>query len=167
MNVSRPTIDAIFLLVKQCFIENRMFDRYVTCLNADFAMNNTSKLCHLGISHMFPLLADKIGETIEKYNISIEYGDTPEAKDTYDSPKTILNEMSTKIIDFQNMLIKAIKIAEDNNDLQVYVELLDILEDYNKVVEQGILLKDKCELYNGNYASFDAHIREHFWILGE
>ena len=36
----------------------------------------------------------------------------------------------------------------------------------NKIVEQVILLSDKIDVYKDN-PSYDAHISEHFWILGE
>lgn len=166
MNVSNETINAIYQLISECFKENRYFDRYVTCLNVDFAMNNTSNLCHLQISHMFPILADKIGETIEKYNISIEYGATPEAKEIYSSPMEIIEKMENDCINFQNMFIGVTKIAFEHNDIQVYTELLDLLKDYNTTVEQVILLKDKADLYKDDWASYDAHIKNHFWVLG-
>ena len=62
------------------------------------------------------------------------------------------------------MMIGCCKIAFDNNDIHVYAELLDLLEDVNKIVEQVILLKDKIDIYKDNPA-YDSHIKEHFWIL--
>ena len=42
--------------------------------------------------------------------------------------------------------------------------LIDLLKDYNKIVEQTILLEDKLKLYGDDMASYDVHINE-FWIL--
>ena len=58
------------------------------------------------------------------------------------------------------------KIAFDNNDIHVYADLLDLLKDVNKIVEQVVLLSDKIDIYGDN-PSFDAHIKNNFWILGE
>ncbi len=168
MNVSESTIDILYQLIKQCFIENRVLDRWVSVLGVDFAMNNTADLIHHHISHLYPKISDEIGEKcLERYNISVVYGSTPEAEDLYLSVEDMMNVLETRTIDFQNMLIGACKKIQENGDIQIYVDLLDILEDFNDVVEQAILLKDKIKLYNGNYASFDAHIKNHFWILGE
>ena len=166
MNVKQSTIDACTELIGQCFKENRVFDRLVSVLGVKFAMNNTSNLCHLGISHMFPILADKIGEEcLERYNIDVKYSATPEAVDDYSSPQEIIKIMEDEVVNFQNMFIKCCEISKDNDDLHVYTDLLSLLKDYNKTVEQCILLVDKCELYKDNMAAYDAHIKDHFWIL--
>ena len=69
-------------------------------------------------------------------------------------------------IKFQTKMMGCCKVAFENNDIHVYTELLDLLEDVNKIVEQVILLSDKIDVYKDN-VSYDAHISEHFWILGE
>lgn len=168
MNVSENTINILYQLIEQCFIENRKLDRLVSVLGVEFAMNNTAKLIHEHMAHLYPNISDEIGEKcLERYNISVEYGATPEGKDNYLSIEDIIDTLELRAIDFQNMLIGACKAIQLNGDIQVYVDLLDILEEYNPVVEQVILLKDKLNLYGNNYASFDAHIKEHFWILGD
>ena len=43
--------------------------------------------------------------------------------------------------------------------------MLDMLEDFNEIVEQAILLSDKISIYGTN-PSFDRHI-DGFWILGK
>ena len=52
----------------------------------------------------------------------------------------------------------------NNDDVHVYADLIDLLKDYNKIVEQTILLEDKLKLYGDDMASYDVHINE-FWIL--
>ena len=68
------------------------------------------------------------------------------------------------MIDFQSALMGVCRIAQDNGDIHVYVDMLDMLEDFNEIVEQAILLSDKIDVYGTN-PSFDAHIKEHFWVL--
>ena len=62
------------------------------------------------------------------------------------------------------MMMGCAKIAFDNNDIHVYADLLDLLEDVNKIVEQVILLSDKIDVYGDN-PNFDAHVKD-FWVLG-
>mgnify|MGYP000865119161 FL=1 len=62
------------------------------------------------------------------------------------------------------MYMGAMKVAFENNDLQVYSDLSDLLVDYNKIVEQVILLNDKIKSYGSNVMGFDQGI-DTFWIL--
>lgn len=73
--------------------------------------------------------------------------------------------MRDRTLEFQNMFMGCIMIVQQNQDIQCYVDLLDMLKEYNKIVEQTILMVDKLELYGDGMASYDAHIKEHFWIL--
>mgnify|MGYP001201172226 FL=1 len=166
MNVNNATIEVLYTLIGECFRQNRSFDRSVSVLGTKFAMNNTAKLCHEGIAHYFPKLADEIGEKcLERYNIDVKYEATPEGVEDYNNPKDIIYAMRDRTLEFQNMLMGCIVIVEKNQDIQCYVDLLDMLKDYNKIVEQTILMVDKVELYGDNMSSYDAHIKSHFWIL--
>lgn len=167
MLVSENTQKALIEIIGKCFNENRFFDRGVSILGVKFAYNNTAELIHEGIAHLFPAISDEIGKkTLERYNIPVFYPATPEGGKDYNSVTDIIKDLEQHVIDFQINLMGVCKIAQDNNDIHVYVDMLDILEDFNKVVEQMILLSDKIDAYNGSI-SFDAHIKEHFWILGE
>lgn len=168
MIVSKETQDALMALIKQCFIENRKFDRMVSLLGVNYACNKSSSYIHQGIAHYFPQLSDRIGElTLERYNIPIIYGETPKGDEQYNSATSIIGEMEKRIIDFQTMLMGVCKIAFDHNDINVYTDLLELLRDYNKIVEQIILIKDKIDYYGEDkLMSFD-HDFSDFWILGE
>jgi predicted phosphatase len=164
--VSEGTVGVLYAVIEDCFEMNRWMDRAVSVLGVKFAMNNTSKLCHLGIAHYFPAFSDKVGELcLERYNITVEYGATPEGKQDYSSPKDIINQMNDKIIGFQEVLMGAVQTAQNNKDCHVYSDLIELLRQYNQIVEQTILLVDKMELYKDDMASFDAHIKDNFWIL--
>lgn len=168
MMVSKPTQDAIFELIKAAYSANRFLDRCVSVLNVKFAMNQTSNLIHRGIAHWFPALGDKIGEqTLERYNISVIYGETPSGAEDYDRASDIIAEVERRVIDFQTMFMGACKIALDNNDIHVYADLLDMLEDVNEIVEQVILLNDKMEVYGEERIGAYDHDIPDFWILKE
>lgn len=167
MLVTENTQKVLIEMIGKCFAENRYTDRLVSILGVKFAYNNTADLIHQHIAHMYPALADEIGEkTLERYNIPVFYPATPEGSRDYNSVVDIIKDLEERTLDFQIALMGACKIAQENGDIHVYADLLDMLEDYNKVVEQAILLSDKIDAYNGSI-SFDAHVGEHFWILGK
>ena len=165
MLISEETKQALYALITECFKMNRLIDRQVSVLGTKFYMNNTASLCHKSIAHYFPTLSDLIGEQcLERYGISVEYGETPSGKEDYVSVEEILTSMNENVITFQTMLMGVIDIANNKKDIQVFSDLLILLSDYNKIVEQTLLLVDKISVYD-NPQSFDAHIKEHFWIL--
>ena len=167
MIVSEATQKALTEIIGQCFRENRYLDRLVSVLGVKFAYNNTADLVHHGIAHYFPALSDMIGEKcLERYNIPVYYEATPAGGQDYTSVNEIIKDLEKRMIDFQIMLMGVCAIAQENKDIHVYVDMLDFLEDFNEIVEQAILLSDKIDVY-GTSPSFDAHIREHFWILGK
>lgn len=166
MIVSKQTQEALMELIKQCFVENRKFDRLVSVLGVKFACNQSASLIHKYIAHYFPQLSDKIGELcLERYNISVIYGETPSGAEDYSTVIEIIHTIESRIISFQSMFMGVAKIAFENDDLNVYSDLLTLLTQYNKIVEQAILLGDKIDFY-GEVMSFDHDI-DKFWILEE
>ncbi len=166
MLVTQNTVNAITELIGECFRLNRILDRCVSVLGTKFAFNQSADLIHKGLAHYFPKLSDKIGETtLEYYNISVEYPATPEGKKDYSSVTEIIKEIEKEIISFQSMMMGCSKIAFENNDIHVYSELLELLQDVNKVTAQAILLSDKIDIY-GNSPVYDHDIPD-FWLLGE
>lgn len=167
MIVSEATQKALTEIIGQCFRENRYLDRLVSVLGVKFAYNNTADLIHHGIAHYFPTLSDQIGEKcLERYNIPVYYEATPSGGQDYSSVNEIIKDLEERMINFQISLMGVCKIAQDNNDIHVYVDMLDMLEDFNEIVEQAILLSDKIDVYGTN-PSFDQHIRTGFWLLNQ
>ena len=152
MIVSKITENALMEIIQQCFIENRKLDRMVSVLGVNFVCPNISKKIHQKIAHYFPQLSDLIGEKcLERYNISVLYGDTPDGKEEYFSAIQLIEEMEKRVIDFQIMLMGVCKIAQDNNDIHIYAVLMDLLVGYNEIVEQVIVLNDKITLLRASY----------------
>lgn len=166
MIVTQATIDAVTELIGDCFKMNRHLDRLVSVLGVEFAYNNTANLVHQGIAHYYPMLADSLGERcLERYNIPVYYAATPEGGQDYTSVTEIIKDLEKVNIEFQTKMMGCCKVAFENNDIHVYAELLDLLEDVNKIVEQVIFLSDKIDVYKDN-PSYDNHVTG-FWILGE
>jgi len=134
-------------------------------LNAKLAYNNTAGFIHEHVAHGYAVkMGDGLAETIEPYNIAIEYGNIPKSNKDYSSVREVLEDLLELTVDFQNKLNMCAKIALDEMDMHVYADLLDIIEDHNKFVQQAILLVDKIHIYGDN-PSFDAHLG-HFTIMG-
>lgn len=166
MIVSKNTQDALMEIIKQCFVENRKFDRMVSLLGVKFAMNQTADRIHHGIAHWFPALSDEIGsQCLERYNIAVIYGETPSGAEDYDRASDIIAEVERRVIDFQMMFMGVCKIALDNNDIHVYADLLDMLDDVNEIVEQVILLRDKMDVYGDErIGAYDHDIPDFFFL---
>ena len=165
--VSKPTQEALMEFVKQCFVMNRFLDRAVSVLGVKFAMNQLANLLHHGLAHAYPNLSDTAGEKcLEAYNISVIYGETPRGDEDYSTVSECIREINKRTIDFQTLTMGVCKIAHDNNDLQVYADMLDILKKVNEYVTQTILLEDKIEVYGNNIAAYDHDVKD-FWILKE
>ena len=166
MLVTQNTINAVTELIGECFKMNRHLDRLVSVLGVEFAYNNTANLVHQGIAHYYPMLADSLGERcLERYNIPVYYAATPDGGQDYSSVIEIIKDLEKVNINFQAMMMGCAKIAFDNNDIHVYADLLDLLKDVNKIVEQVVLLSDKIDIY-GDSPAYDHDIPD-FWILGE
>ena len=167
MIVTQTTQDAVMELIKQCWIKDRLLDRAVSVLGVKFAMSNLSKYIHEDIAHYFTALSDQIGELcLERYNISVLYGATPAGYEDYESVEDIITTVKEQVIEFQSMFIATCRIAFDNNDLHVFADLQDLLEDYNPIVEQMILVDDKMRFYGEQkIMTMDNHSRN-FWFLG-
>lgn len=167
MLVTQNTVNAVTELIGECFKMNRHLDRLVSVLGTKFAYNQTADLVHHGIAHAFPVWADKLGsECLERYNIPVYYAATPEGAQDYDTVIDIIKDLEKVVIEFQAMMMACAKITFENNDIHIYVDLLDLLEDVNKVVEEVVLMSDKIDNYGDN-PSYDAHIKNNFWILRE
>ena len=130
-------------------------------------MNQLANLVHHGLAHAYSNLSDIVGEKcLEAYNISVIYGETPRGDEDYSAVAECIHEINKRTIDFQTLVIGVCKIAHDNNDLQVYTDMLDILKKVNGYVAQTILLEDKIEVYGNNIGAYDHDVKD-FWILKE
>ena len=166
MLVSQPTIDAVMELIGESFRLNRRLDRAQSLIGVKFVYPTTAKLVHEYMAHWASGEADALAEKcLERYNIPIIYYATPAGDQDYSSIVEAIKDIERVIIDYQSMFMGCCKVALENNDIHVYADLLDELEDVNEVVEQAILLADKIELY-GDKPSFDNHVKT-FWFLGQ
>lgn len=164
MIVSQPTIDATMELIGESFKINRLLDRAQSVIGVKFVYPITAGLIHKGFAHWASGIADMIAEKcLERYNIPIIYYATPAGDKDYGSIVEAIKDVERIILEYQTMFMGCCKVALENNDIHVYADLLDMLEDVNEVAEQAILLGDKIELY-GDRPNFDQHVKG-FWFL--
>lgn len=167
MNITKETIEVLQEMVDMSFVMTALIDRMQSVLDADLSYNNTANLIHQNIAHRYSgYFADMIADlTLQGYDISVNYGKVPIMNKKYNTLSEVLSELEDKVFDYQNALNMCYKITMDNMDIHIGVELLDLIKDHNKIVRQIILLCNKADAYGDNNPSFDAHIKEHFWIL--
>lgn len=166
-NVTQATADALQEMVDESFIMTARLDRMQSALDADLAYNNTGKMIH-NIAHLYSgFFGDEIADLgLQGYDISVNYGNVPSMKKEYNSVSELLYEARDYIFDYQNKLNMCYKIAFDNMDIHICSDIMDIIEDHNVVVRQIILMCNKIDVYGTN-PSYDAHLFQHFNLLGE
>ena len=166
MLISNETNTLLNLLVQQGFILNRLWDRGLSILNINFAMNNFEKIFHGGLAHKFPVdWSDTISEIQSKYNIVTEYLETPTDVSVYSEPLEFFNKNLEYHKKTYSILCDAIKIAGETNDLNVQAELIEFMKVFNKFMNQAILLVDKSKSFKDDYAMFDS-MADKFYIIG-
>lgn len=165
-NISEETINAIQELISLSYVDNARIDRMKSVLVADLCYNETSDVVHNFIAHYFSNgIGDALSEIcMERYNISVIFGGIPKMDKKYNTVKEVLEELLSLAFDYQNSITACIEIAQKNDDVHIVADLLAFLKDYNKIVDQCILLVDKINLYKDD-PTFDAHIKDHFFIL--
>lgn len=156
MNVSDNTIQAIRECNTKCFYMNRYLDTACDTLAIDFVCNQAEGFIHEYMAHAYPALADKLNsKCLGAFNIKTYYGATPAGDWQWDNLVEMMDGIVAESLEVQNMFMGAIKIAQENGDYLVAVELYDLLKEVNEQVAQAILIRDKAQLYQNDYASFD------------
>ena len=165
-NVTHETHLAVQELISLAYVTNAKIDRMKSVLVADLAYNETSEVVHEFIAHYFSNgIGDALSERcLERYNISVIFGNIPKMDKVYMSVTEVLEELQDVCIDFQNAMSKCIQVAVENDDRHISSDILEFMRDYNQIVDQVILFVDKIHLYKDN-PSFDAHLKEHFFLL--
>lgn len=165
-NVTHETHLAVQELTSLAYVTNAKIDRMKSVLVADLAYNETSEVVHEFIAHYFSNgIGDALSEKcLERYNISVVFGNIPKMDKNYGSVAEVLEELQDICIDFQNAMSECIHIAVSNNDRHISSDLFEFMRDYNQIVDQVILFVDKIHLYKTE-PSFDAHLKDHFFLL--
>ena len=157
INITDKTAQAIQTLVHDAFNTNATLDRVKTILMTNLACPNASNMVHK-VAHMYSLnVADGIGDLIEGYNEPIDYGGIEKHIETYENVIDAFDKVLDVSVTFQNELNMASKIAFENGDIHIFQELLEIIEEHNKIVVTAIAWKDIADKFS-IHPSFDTAI---------
>lgn len=165
MNVSNATIKAIHELNGEMFAMNRFWDATVSILGVTYVCQTASKMMHEHIAHWYPAIADTLNERcLENFNIVAYYPATPAGDVSYTNLQDMMEQMLDKTITFQNKVMATRKIAEENQDYSIVVELDRILLEVNAQVGQMLLVNDKAQQYGSDYTAFDKDFPTFFYL---
>lgn len=165
MNVSNATIKAIHELNGEMFAMNRFWDATVSILGVTYVCQTASKMMHEHIAHWYPAIADTLNERcLENFNIVAYYPATPAGDVSYANLQDMMEQMLDKTITFQNKVMATRKIAEENQDYSIVVELDRILLEVNAQVGQMLLVNDKAQQYGSDYTAFDKDFPTFFYL---
>lgn len=165
MNVSNATIKAIHELNGEMFAMNRFWDATVSILGVTYVCQTASKMMHEHIAHWYPAIADTLNERcLENFNIVAYYPATPAGDVSYANLQDMMEQMLDKTITFQNKVMATRKVAEENQDYSIVVELDRILLEVNAQVGQMLLVNDKAQQYGSDYTAFDKDFPTFFYL---
>lgn len=157
INITKETTKSLQTLVSDAFNLNAQLNRMKSLLLVKFRKPNISKIIH-DIAHFYALdMADKIGDLIETYGGVVEYGGIDRHVEDIESFEKIIDLVCEGVLEFQNELNMASKIALSENDIHIFQELLEVIEKHNIVVQDMLLIKDLTYEFKGD-VSLDAFI---------
>ena len=166
MFITDTTVNNVNELIKRFFQHNRTWDNFLGFSNVEWALHNFNGVFHHGLAHLYPLLADICSDMLLDFNVVPQYGTTDADLRKYDNIEDFfLANLEEHKLTYE-LLCKAIKEANNVNDINIAKELDHLLRIFNKFIAQSILLKDKAEVYGDNLWAFDAYAQQ-FYILDE
>ena len=167
MLISEETINKLNLIIQRMFTHNRSWDRFLAYSNVEWSFSNFNEVFHHGLAHLYPLLADVVGDILLRYNVVPAYYETPKDTRVYSSMLEFFNININEHIETYELIKEAIDVATVNGDLNVETDLKNLLRHFNYFMEQDILLKDKAESFGEtNKFMFDSFANQ-FYVLGK
>ncbi len=158
MLISEQTSLALDELVGVYFDLNRTFDRAVSVMTNTWAMPNAANTIHHNLAHLFPLLADKVTEIKDKYNLTSVYPDTHKDARTYTNLEDMMSTLLKESADAYETIKMINKISEEQGDFMVHAALIDIMNWHSVVMGQVITLHDKAQQMPTEFDEYDRHI---------
>lgn len=158
MLISEKTSEALDLLVGKAFDLNRSFDRAVSIMQNKWCMPQASDIIHHKLAHLFPALADIISGFKDDCNVTTVYPETHKDDRDYSNLLAMMTILRNEVVDFYEMIKMVYKIADEENDFNAKVMLIDFMNKLTKVISQMNTLKDKAEQMPTGWDLFDNHI---------
>lgn len=158
MLISEQTSTALDEIVGAYFDLNRSFDRAVSIMTNTWAMPNAANIIHHNLAHLFPLLADKVTEIKDKYNLTSVYPETHRDGRTYTNLEDMMGTLLKECADCYEVIKMVDKLAHENGDFMVHAELINVMNNHSHVMAQVITLHDKSMQNANDYNVFDQYI---------
>ena len=158
MLISNKTSEALDELTGAYFDLNRTFDRAVSIMANVWAMPNAANIVHHKLAHLFPLLADKVTEIKDKYNLSSVYPETHRDDRTYANLEDMMSVLLKEMSDVYEMIKMIDGIVHENGDFMVHAELISIMKNHSIVFGQVVTLHDKSMQMPTDFDTYDRHI---------
>lgn len=130
-----------------CFIGNSICDNFVTQLAVKFVMPNTSNIVHYNMAHVYPELADFIGEYAQDRNSWLHRPLVPAHTEDYSGLKPMFDILLQYMIDFEKQVGYVMDIAISEDDKQTLKNLDKFLRKL-KVLTKMCL--DFCDYIEAN-----------------
>lgn len=153
--VSMATQEKLNDLISLTFKQNSIADNAVYFLEFK-KMENIAEAVHHTYAHVFGSLADEITNFAKTQDIRIYRkgfeGDTRDFKNIIE----VFVELLERFEEYQEFILEAIEIAENNGDIDVKTFLEDYSLRMGKYYNQLRIWLVKSEQYGDNYGPFDA-----------
>ena len=158
MLISKETSEALDLLYGQFFDLNATLDVVASTLQNTFSMPQAADIVHHKISHLMPLLADKISEIKDNYNIRSIRPAVHEDKREYGDLQVMFQTVLDEFESTYKMIVSVQEIAIKSGDKNVLDDLQHFMRLFNKIMGQIYTLRDKAEQMPRDFDTYDAHI---------
>ena len=158
MLISKPTSEALDVLLGAYFDLNRTFDRAVSWMINVWAMPNAAGIIHNNLAHLFPLLGDKVSEIKDDYNLPSIYPETHADAREYENLQSIMSILLGECLDVYKIIKMTDEIAHENGDFMVHARLINIMNWHSIIMSQVTTLNDKAQQLSTEYDTYDRHI---------
>lgn len=158
MNVSKESSEALTLLYGSFFDLNATLDRCVEIMQNDWAMPQAADIVHNLLAHAEPLIADMITESKGNWNESSYRPSVHEDKRNYSDLKDMFETVLKEHIEVYEMIKMCVKVVREHSDFNMEVDLIALMQVFNKFIAQIIMLRDKAIQMPNQYDTFDRHI---------
>lgn len=154
-------------LYGMCFTGNSICDNMVTQLDVKFVMPNTSNIMHYHMAHVFPVLADYIGEYASARNSYLHRPAVVANMQEYDRLTSMFNELLEFMVSLEKEVGKVMDLAIAEQDKQTLKNLDKFLRKLLPLTKMALGFCDYVEM-NGDtkeqWMQMDSNVNRFFDI---
>lgn len=159
--------EALTGLYGLCFIGNSICDNMVTQLNVKFVMPNTSDIVHYHMAHIFPELADNIGDYAADRNSYIHRPAVPAHMEEYKSLTPIFDTLLDFMKSMEKETGRVMDLAISEDDKQTLKHLDKFIRKLLPLTKMTLDFCDYIEMNGDNpqqWMQMDSNINKFMGI---